>query len=274
MTGLYSETQDDSSADLPQDIESESLPSTITVTTNFDPVQTQSVTVSTTLANPAITTTSITASVVPDTVIKCHSRQPSASLMDREKTTHHNDEIVDEELLNDCGILSCRPAKMQKLARIRVRINLIFAPSSVHSITKFLFTDFCSSTFNAGDTSTGTKLRLHKFRHNDDRKTLWHPLKLIRADSFELWDRKCRNRHFCKLLRKPPSHPCVDWNWWVFFSRCLILIHVLEIAGKFRPCALTANQSIIHSFHWWIFFHDLMLNNGKVSIEERHARFL
>lgn len=119
MTGLYSETQDDSSGDLPQDTESDSLPSTITVTTNFEPVLTQSVTVSTTLTNPALTTTSITSAVVPDTVIKCHSRQPSSSLMDREKTLH-NEDLEDDDLSKDCGILSCRPAKMQKLARIRV----------------------------------------------------------------------------------------------------------------------------------------------------------
>lgn len=116
MTGLYSETQDDSSADLPQDTESESLPSTITVTTNYEP---QSVTVSTTLTNPAVTTTSITSTVAPDTVIKCHSRQPS-STADREKT-HHGDDLVDEELLRDCGILSCRPVRIQKAARIKVR---------------------------------------------------------------------------------------------------------------------------------------------------------
>lgn len=128
MTGLYSETQDDSSADLPQDTESESLPSTITVTTNFDPVQTQTVIVSTTLTNPAVTTTSITSSTGTDTVIKCHSRQPSASLMDREKA-HHNDDMVDEELLRDCGILSCRPVKIQKLARIKVFIRKSFNPS-------------------------------------------------------------------------------------------------------------------------------------------------
>lgn len=128
MTGLYSDTQDDSSADLPQDTEPESLPSTITVTTNFDPVQTQTVIVSTTLTNPAVTTTSITSSVAPDTVIKCHSRQPSASLMDREKV-HHNDDMVDEELLRDCGILSCRPVKIQKLARIRVRMRKSFNTS-------------------------------------------------------------------------------------------------------------------------------------------------
>lgn len=115
MTGLYSETQDDSSADLPQDTETESLPSTITVTTNYEP---QSVTVSTTLTNPAVTTTSITSPVAPDTVIKCHSRQPSSTI-DREKA-HHNDDLVDEELLQDCGILSCRPARIQKAARIKV----------------------------------------------------------------------------------------------------------------------------------------------------------
>jgi organic anion transporter 3A len=115
MTGLYSETQDDSSADLPQDTESESLPSTVTVATTYEP---QSVTVSTTLTNPAITTTSITSTSAPDTVIKCHSRQPSATI-DREKTLHC-DEDFDEELLQDCGILSCRPAKIQKLARIKV----------------------------------------------------------------------------------------------------------------------------------------------------------
>lgn len=111
MTGLYCEAQDDSSADLPQDTESDSLPSSVAV---------QSVTVSTTLTNPAVTTTCITSSA-PETVIKCHSRQPSASLMDREKTFHNNDN-VDEELSRDCGILSCRPARIQKLARIKVRL--------------------------------------------------------------------------------------------------------------------------------------------------------
>lgn len=111
MTGLYSEAQDDSSADLPQDTESDSLPSCVVV---------QSVTVSTTLTNPAVTTTCITASAT-DTVIKCHSRQPSASLMDREKN-YHNTDTADDELSRDCGILSCRPASIQKLARIKVNI--------------------------------------------------------------------------------------------------------------------------------------------------------
>lgn len=116
MTGLYSEAQDDSSADLPHDTESDSLPSSVAV---------QSVTVSTTLTNPAVTTTCITASA-PETVIKCHSRQPSASLMDREKTFHNND-TVDDELSRDCGILSCRPARIQKMARIKVRLLLFMS---------------------------------------------------------------------------------------------------------------------------------------------------
>jgi solute carrier organic anion transporter family, member 3A len=107
MTGLYSEAQDDSSADLPQDGESISRPATV--------IQPQSVTVSTTLTNPSATTTCITST--PDTVIKCHSRQPSSGLVDREKTFDNDN----EELSKDCGILSCRPAKIQKLARIRVK---------------------------------------------------------------------------------------------------------------------------------------------------------
>jgi solute carrier organic anion transporter family, member 3A len=119
MTGLYSETNDDSSADLPHDAESESIPDDVPA--NYNPGKTaQSVTVSTTLTNPAITTTSIT--TVPDTVIKCHSRQPSAGIVDRDKSLH--DDLVDDELLKDCGILSCRPAKMQKLARIKVSRGL------------------------------------------------------------------------------------------------------------------------------------------------------
>jgi hypothetical protein len=61
MTGLYSETQaDDSSADIPHDTETDSLPSaTINATTTVHHHHSQ------------------------DTVIKCHSRQPSSGLVDR-----------------------------------------------------------------------------------------------------------------------------------------------------------------------------------------------
>lgn len=58
---------------------------------------------------------------IADTVIKCHSRQPSASYVDqRDKQTKCND--TDDEMTTDCGILTCRPNKksFQKFARIKV----------------------------------------------------------------------------------------------------------------------------------------------------------
>ena len=122
MTGLYSEAQDDSSGDIAQDTESDSLPSTTNV--NGLPMAT---TVSTTLTNPSVTTTSVT--TTPDTVIKCHSRQPSAGIVDHREPYHddNDDDDDDEEMSKDCGILSCRPAKMQKLARIKVRLSLLLS---------------------------------------------------------------------------------------------------------------------------------------------------
>lgn len=118
MTGLYSEAQDDSSGDIAQDTESDSLPSTTNV--NGLPMAT---TVSTTLTNPSVTTTSVT--TTPDTVIKCHSRQPSAGIVDHREPYHDDDDDDDDEKMSkDCGILSCRPAKIQKLARIKVRFSL------------------------------------------------------------------------------------------------------------------------------------------------------
>lgn len=53
---------------------------------------------------------------VADTVIKCHSRQPSASIVDKQ-TNECNDT---DELSVDCGILTCRPKSFQKFARIKV----------------------------------------------------------------------------------------------------------------------------------------------------------
>ena len=164
MTGLYSETNDDSSADLPHDAESGSVPSTITVTTDYDPGKTaQTITVSTTLTNPAITTTSITSTGNPDTVIKCHSRQPSASIVDREKA--HIDEI-DDEMLKDCGILSCRPAKIQKLARIKVSQKFFAGFKRFKYL--LIFTDLCSSTLNAGHIAASPKFRLHKLCYHNN----------------------------------------------------------------------------------------------------------
>ncbi|CAO1319586.1 unnamed protein product [Diamesa serratosioi] len=118
MTGLYSEAQDDSSGDMAQETESESLPSTTNV--NGLPMAT---TVSTTLTNPSVTTTSVT--TTPDTVIKCHSRQPSAGIVDHREPYHDDDDDDDDEMSKDCGILSCRPVKIQKLARIKIFVLLL-----------------------------------------------------------------------------------------------------------------------------------------------------
>ncbi|XP_055588993.1 uncharacterized protein LOC129741292 [Uranotaenia lowii] len=96
MTGLYSEAQtDDSSADIPgSEVESESLP----VSVNTVPA---------------------------DTVIKCHSRQPSNSLMMMEKPALSNVLLVNEDYSRDCGILTCRPSAIQKFARIKVFVLLL-----------------------------------------------------------------------------------------------------------------------------------------------------
>lgn len=204
MTGLYSETQDDSSADLPQDTESESLPSTVTVTTNYEP---QSVTVSTTLTNPAVTTTSITSTVAPDTVIKCHSRQPS-STVEREKT-HHGDDLVDEELLTDCGILSCRPVRMQKAARIKVRTETLDLPAKLKHFC-FRFADICLTLVDACNTPASPQLRLYQFRYHDHREALRHSVEPVRPYSIELRDRQRHYRDFRELFGQPPAHPGLD----------------------------------------------------------------
>lgn len=96
MTGLYSETiTDDSSIDVPQDSENSECSS------NGGNV------------NDMV-------SAVPnhtvDTVIKCHSRHPSSGLIDQDKV-QDRDEM---EITGDCGILGCRPASIQKMARIKV----------------------------------------------------------------------------------------------------------------------------------------------------------
>ncbi|XP_053672236.1 solute carrier organic anion transporter family member 4C1 [Anopheles nili] len=104
MTGLYSEAQtDDSSADIPQDTESESLPMSVNTATT--------------------TTTSATATA--DTVIKCHSRQPSNTvMMDREKPLP-NVLLINDDYTRDCGILNCRPSAVQHFARIKVFVLLL-----------------------------------------------------------------------------------------------------------------------------------------------------
>lgn len=103
MTGLYSENIDDSSSiDVPADSEYSENGSQIgnhsgdgNAVPNF----------------------------VADTVIKCHSRQPSAGIIDqRDKTNDSND----TEMSVDCGILTCRPKSFQKFARIKVSFLTVF----------------------------------------------------------------------------------------------------------------------------------------------------
>lgn len=88
MTGLYSETGDDSSVDVP--LESE-------------------VSDSVNLAEATAT------AHLADTVIKCHSRQPSSGLVDRDKSITRSD-----DLSRDCGMFGCRPSAIQRFARIKV----------------------------------------------------------------------------------------------------------------------------------------------------------
>lgn len=97
MTGLYSENIDDnSSIDVPADSENSENGSQI---------------------GSHAPDGNIVPNFVADTVIKCHSRQPSAGIIDqRDKTNECND----AEMSVDCGILTCRPKSFQKFARIKV----------------------------------------------------------------------------------------------------------------------------------------------------------
>lgn len=58
-----------------------------------------------------------------DTVIKCHSRNPSASF-DRDKAAHtatYTQQPVIIRNSKECGILRCRPSCLQRCAGIKVR---------------------------------------------------------------------------------------------------------------------------------------------------------
>lgn len=59
-----------------------------------------------------------------DFVIKCHSRNPSASMIDRtEKEKPQTPPLSPDS--KDCGILTCRPAFIQKFASIKVFVFLL-----------------------------------------------------------------------------------------------------------------------------------------------------
>lgn len=96
MTGLYSDNIDDnSSIDVPADSENSENGSQIGKIADENAVP----------------------NYVADTVIKCHSRQPSAGIIDQRDKTNECD---DTEMSVDCGILTCRPKSFQKFARIKV----------------------------------------------------------------------------------------------------------------------------------------------------------
>ncbi|KAG4071905.1 hypothetical protein HA402_006066 [Bradysia odoriphaga] len=90
MTGLYSETGDDSSVDVPPESE----------------------------LSDSINLPDATAHL--DTVIKCHSRQPSSGLVDRDKSATRSD-----DLSRDCGMFGCRPSAIQRFARIKIFVLLL-----------------------------------------------------------------------------------------------------------------------------------------------------
>lgn len=96
MTGLYSETADDSSIDVPTDSENSEAGGCHMAASD--------------VAMP---------NYIGDTIIKCHSRQPSTGIIDQQRDRQHND--IDENMSSvDCGILNCRPKTFQKFARIKV----------------------------------------------------------------------------------------------------------------------------------------------------------
>lgn len=96
MTGLYSDNGDDSSSvEMPGDSENGSNKVDENAVPNF----------------------------MIDTVIKCHSRQPSTGIIDQRDKNNDMDDI---NMSVDCGILNCRPKSFQKFARIKVCFYLTF----------------------------------------------------------------------------------------------------------------------------------------------------
>ncbi|XP_043287756.1 solute carrier organic anion transporter family member 5A1 isoform X2 [Venturia canescens] len=59
-----------------------------------------------------------------DFIIKCHSRNPSASMVDRTEKERAQTPPINPDS-KDCGILSCRPAFVQRFAGIKVFVFLL-----------------------------------------------------------------------------------------------------------------------------------------------------
>lgn len=105
MTGLYSETaaDDSSSVEMPSEEShtGEDYPSDL-----MGPIQ--------------------------DTIIKCHSRQPSSSMprnassgLPQDLSHHQHQSHSQDDYTEDCGIFKCYPKPMQPLARIKVFVFLL-----------------------------------------------------------------------------------------------------------------------------------------------------
>lgn len=145
MTGLYSEAGDDSSIDVP--------PEDSEASETFDRT-----------ADNAANNGHTSGQYIADTVIKCHSRQPSSGIVDREKTLpnnarRHEDDI--DDLSRDCGLLGCRPAPMQKFARIKVTFKFSSKPKILTNLFPHIFSDIRSVAFHASNITTSFKLGLH-----------------------------------------------------------------------------------------------------------------
>lgn len=78
-------------------------------------------------------TTKCTTNFCHDTVIRCHSRNPSASF-DRDKAAHtatYTETPVILKDTKDCGIFQCRPSFLQQYAGIKVCTNTYCFTSNI-----------------------------------------------------------------------------------------------------------------------------------------------
>lgn len=117
MTGLYSETGDDSSVDVQQDEISES---SCNGEGMLDETQHPSTHICNICKNNQQHQHHHHSHHHHDaTIIKCHSRQPSSGVVDRDKSKQQQQQQIDD-YSRDCGILGCRPKIVQKFARIKV----------------------------------------------------------------------------------------------------------------------------------------------------------
>lgn len=131
MTGLYAETGDDNCSGSenvpPDDWQSETA-----TPPQQQPNSTATVVESSTSHHSNILDigTNINSRLSTDTVIKCHSRQASSGLVDRDKSLPNIRQ--EEDLSRDCGFLRCRPIVIQKFARIKVMPSFFFiSPADV-----------------------------------------------------------------------------------------------------------------------------------------------